>query len=83
MDLWYRPATDALGFKYHLYILVYVGDLLIIDKVPKKFMSMIQQESFTVKQSSIEEPKSYLSADVNKAYYSMAPMLGQWGQKHM
>ena len=67
-DLWYKPATDASGFKYYSYILVYVDDLLIIDKVPKKFMSMIQ-ESFTVKPSSIEEPKSYLGADINKAYY--------------
>jgi hypothetical protein len=54
-----------------LYILVYVDNLLIIDKMPKKFMSMIR-ESFTVKPLSIEEPKSYLGVlDINKAYYSV------------
>ena len=67
-DLWYKAATDSNGFEYYSYILVYVDDLLIIDKEPKRYMEMIQQ-SFTVKPSSIEEPKSYLGADVNKVYY--------------
>ena len=67
-DLWYKASTDASGFQYYSYILVYVDDLLIIDKQPAKFMEMIQQK-FTVKPSSIEEPKSYLGADIKKVYY--------------
>ena len=60
--------TSKDGFEYYAYILVYVDDLLIIDKNPKEFMSQIQ-ENFTVKPSSIEEPKSYLGADIGKVYY--------------
>ena len=67
-DLWYKAATDSTGNKYYSYILVYVDDLLIIDKNPRKFMSQIQ-DTFTVKPDSIEEPKTYLGADINKVYY--------------
>jgi hypothetical protein len=77
-DLWYKPMTDSTGFKYYAYILVYVDDILIINKDPQKDMAMIQSD-FTVKKSSIEEPKSYLGADINKVYYpdgSMAWTLG-------
>ena len=66
--LWYKPETDASGFKYYAYILVYVDDLLIIDKNPKRYMDMIQ-DNFTVKKDSIEVPKSYLGAEVDKMYY--------------
>jgi hypothetical protein len=67
-DLWYKPMTSKDGFEYYAYILVYVDDLLIIHKDPKEFMTQIQ-ESFTVKPSSIGEPKSYLGADIGKVYY--------------
>ena len=67
-DLWYKPMTDKNGFEYYAYILVYVDDLLIIMKEPQEAMTQIQ-ESFTVKPPSIEEPKSYLGADVDKVYY--------------
>jgi hypothetical protein len=67
-DLWYKAAVDSTGNKYYSYILVYVDDLLIIDKEPKKFMAQIQ-DSFTVKPDSIEEPKTYLGADIGKVYY--------------
>jgi hypothetical protein len=41
MDLWYRPATDALGFKYHLYICEMVGSMKEKLKINKKiFMNM-------------------------------------------
>ena len=68
-DLWYKASTDNKGFEYYSYILVYVDDLLIIDKAPKRFMDQVQQK-FTVKPSSIEEPKSYLGADISKVYYN-------------
>ena len=38
-------------------------------KYPEEAMAHIQ-ESFKIKPSSIEEPKSYLGADINKMYYS-------------
>ena len=33
-DLWYKACTDSNGYEYYAYILVYVDDLLIIDKKP-------------------------------------------------
>jgi hypothetical protein len=77
-DLWYKPMTDPSGFKYYAYILVYVDDILILNKDPMRDMELIQTD-FTVKKSSIEEPKSYLGADINKVYYpdgTMAWTLG-------
>lgn len=67
-DIWFKPATSDKGFKYYSYILVYVDDLLIIDKKPDSFMSQIQN-NFKVKPSSIEEPKTYLGADTSKVFY--------------
>ena len=61
--------TYEYGFEYFAYILVYVDDLLIKKKDTKEAMAQIQ-ERFTVKPSSIKEPKSFLGADINKIYYS-------------
>ena len=47
--------TADNDFKYYAYILVYVNDILIIEKVPKKFMEMIN-EKFKVKPDSIVKP---------------------------
>ena len=67
-DVWMKPETDQNGFKYYSYILVYVDDILILDKLPGKYMTMIQ-EKFPVKQGSIEEPKIYLGANIGKVSY--------------
>ena len=67
-DVWYKPETASDGFKYYSYILVYVDDLLIIDKNPAQYMSMVQS-NFTVKPGSIEIPKIYLGADMHKVTY--------------
>ena len=56
------------GFKYYAYILVYVEDILIIDKTPLSFMEMIKGK-FTVKPESIIEPTSYLGADLSKVHF--------------
>ena len=61
--------TDADGFEYYAYILVYVYYILLIMKYPKEVMAQIQ-EKIIVKPSSIEEPKSYIGDDINKRYYS-------------
>ena len=63
-----KAETDPNGFQYYSYILVYVDDLLIIDKLPQRHMKMIQ-EDFTVKPDSIEVPKSYLGAEIGKVVY--------------
>ena len=66
--VWMKPEIDQNGFKYYSYILVYVDDILILDKLPEKYMNMIQ-EKFPVKKSSIEEPKIYLGANIGKVSY--------------
>ena len=68
-DIWYKPMTDADGFEYYSYILVYVYNILLIMKYTKESMAQIQ-DTFTVKIYSIEKPKSYLRADINKIYCS-------------
>ena len=52
-----------------MHVLVYVDDILIIDKNPERFMNLLK-ENYTVKPSSIGEPKVYLGTDISKAYYS-------------
>ena len=68
MDVWYKASMDDTGFEYYTYILVYFDDIIILDKTLKKYMDMLE-ESYTVKQSSIVEPKIYIGADVGKVYY--------------
>ena len=67
-DLWYRPMTAKDGTKYYAYILVYVDDILILDKYPERFMNLLK-DNYTVKPSSVGEPKVYLGADISKVYY--------------
>ena len=57
------------GLEYYVYILVYIDDILIIDKNPDQFMNLLR-DNYMVKPSSIEELKVYLGANVNKVIYS-------------
>ena len=68
-NLWYRPMTAIDGITYSAYILVYVDDILIIDKNLERFMDLLK-ENYMVKATSIGEPKVYIGADILKAYYS-------------
>ena len=79
-DLWYKPSTAPDGKEYYSYILVYVDDLIIIDKCPLKYMEMVK-ENFTVKPCSIQEPTSYLGADIGKIYYSDGSYAWTMGSK--
>ena len=45
-----------------------MDDILIINKNPELFMNLLQK-NYTIKPSSIGEPKVYLGADISKAYY--------------
>ena len=67
-DIFYKPMTDADGFEYYSYMILYVDYILLIMKDPKEAMPQIQ-ERFTVKPFSIKEPKSCLKVDINETYY--------------
>ena len=67
-DVWYKVSTDEIGFEYYTYILVYVDDILILDKTPKKHMDMFE-ESYTVKLSIIVDSKVYIGADNGRVYH--------------
>ena len=67
-DVWYKPETKEDGFQYYLYVLVYVDDLLIIDKNPSRYMDMVKSD-FTIKPGSIEVPSMYLGAEIGKVKY--------------
>ena len=66
--VWFKAATDKAGNEYYTYILVYVDDLLIVDKYRQKFMAMLESK-YTVKPCSIGKPKVYLGSDVGKVLY--------------
>ena len=40
-DVWFKAPTEKYGNQYCTYILVYVDDILIVDKDPHKFMYML------------------------------------------
>ena len=67
-DLWYKAATAQDGSEYYTYILVYVDDILVIDKHPKKYMQMLQ-DSYTVREDTVKEPEQYLGADIGKTFF--------------
>ena len=56
-DLWMKFSITSSGSKYYAYILVYVEDILIMDKDPSKHMDTLR-DNYTVKPSSIGEPKT-------------------------
>ena len=52
--------------EYYAYFLVYVNDILILDKSP---IYEFLKQKYTVKPGSISEPKTYLGAGISKALY--------------
>ena len=68
LNILFKAATDNTGNEYYTYILVYVDDLLIVDKDPRNYMAMLDIK-YTVKPSSIGEPKVYLGNDVGKLVF--------------
>ena len=67
-DLWYKAKITSEGVEYYAYLLVYVDNILIIDKNPNRFMDLLK-DTYMVKPSSMGEPKVYLGADFSKVYY--------------
>ena len=43
-DIWYKGMVDEHGNGYYAYILIYVDDMLIIDKDPKSLMMQVKDE---------------------------------------
>ena len=41
-NLWYEAMITSKGVEYYAYILVYVDDILIIDKNPNRFMDLLE-----------------------------------------
>ena len=41
-EVWYKPSEDKMGKEYYLYILIYVDDILVIDKNPMTYIEMLQ-----------------------------------------
>ena len=67
-DIWMKSSIPSSGSKLYAYILVHVDDIFIIDKDLSKHMYTLH-DNYTVKPSSIDEPKLYLGANVNKVFY--------------
>ena len=55
-DICFKVSTDKDSNQYYKYILVYVDDIIIVDKDSHKFISMLM-DKYTVKPSRIGEPK--------------------------
>ena len=63
-----KAIIISSGSKYYAYILVYIDDILIMDKDPSKHMDTLC-DNYTVKPWSIGDTKLYLGADVTKLFY--------------
>ena len=55
-DIWFKAQMEKDGNQYYKYIIVCVDDIIIVDKDPHEFMSMLMQK-YTFKPSSIVDPK--------------------------
>ena len=67
-NLWYEETISTDTVEYYAYILVYVNDILILDKDLEQFMQTLK-EDYTVKPGSISEPKTYLGLGICKLFY--------------
>ena len=43
-DLWYKEMISTEGVEYYAYILIYVEDILILDRDPEQFMQIFREE---------------------------------------
>ena len=66
--VWLKPVVASDSFNYYTYILVYVDDILIIDKYPRKYMSNLK-DKYTIKPVRISKPEVYLGGDIGEVYY--------------
>jgi hypothetical protein len=66
-DLWIRPQVKPNGTAYYEYVLCYVDDILVVSHTPRMTMDFLQ-ERYTLKEGSVQEPETYLGAEVRKMY---------------
>ena len=59
----YSFGDGRVHDEYYTYIMVYVDDILIIDKDPGYFMDILKS-SYVIKPDSIKPPTSYLGSDI-------------------
>ena len=64
-DVWLRPGVKPDGSEYYEMVLVYVDDVLAFSIDPMKTMVGIQGK-FKLKDDKIEEPETYLGAELSK-----------------
>ena len=64
-DVWLRPGVKPDGTEYYEMVLVYVDDVLAFSADPMKTMKGIQ-DKFKLKDDKIEEPETYLGAELSK-----------------
>jgi hypothetical protein len=70
--VWMRPKTEAKGFRYWSYIMVYTDDILVVDHDTKTVMEYLALR-YTLKPGIMKEPGTYLVAQVSKFYIDGAP----------
>ena len=68
-DMWMKPSIDKQENKYYSHILVYMDNILVIDKEPMKYMTMLR-DLYTVREDTIKEPDQYLGTDIGKVYFN-------------
>ncbi|KAI2494242.1 Reverse transcriptase (RNA-dependent DNA polymerase) [Fragilaria crotonensis] len=66
-DVWMKPKTKAVGFKYWSYVLVYTDNILVIDHEPKVVMDYLASR-YTLKPGSVKEPDTYLGSQISKFF---------------
>ena len=64
-DVYLAPRTDENGNDYYAYMIVYVDDILVIDKKPQLIIDSIKDD-FRLKEETVTFPSSYLGMDIKK-----------------
>ena len=65
-DLWYKEMISTEGVEYYAYILVYVDDILILDKDPERFMQILKEEY------TVQTKKNWRASDVFGCRYKQS-----------
>jgi hypothetical protein len=76
-DVHMKTAVKENGDTYYQYMLAYVDDILCCGENPQVQMDMISGK-FTLKDGTVEEPKLYLGADIEKFYIDGEPEKTRW-----
>ena len=79
-DMWFKKMIDSSGKYYYAYILVYVDDILVVDKQPMLHMTKLKQ-TYTVQDETIKPPDMYLGADINTTTFSDGSKAWTMGSK--